>query len=401
MEKVLLIRYGEIGLKGQNRKYFEDTLRRNILLAVRNQVSDNQDIQVLRSYGRFYLTGFDAEHQEECMDVISKIPGVVGVCPAIVVDNVVDAVEEGAVAIMKEAVAQVSLGRSTVTFKVSTKRPNKSFPFTSPEMNQRIGAVILKNVPGLSVDLHNPDIILNLEIREKGTYLYVYDRPGPGGLPVGVSGRGTVLISGGIDSPVSAYMAMKRGVDVNALHFWSYPITGQRAKDKVVDICKVLRQFHPQFRLFIAPFTDIQTQIIEKCPENYRVITMRRMMMRVATEFCKNEGGQVIFTGENLGQVASQTLESLTVIEDAAGLPILRPLICFDKTEIIDKAKEIGTYDISCLPYEDCCSVFVPKHPVTKPTLERAIAAEKNIDIDLLVKECVEGIREAQLEDDI
>lgn len=392
MERVLLVRYGEIGLKGQNRSYFEDTLCRNIELALANMTCSKGNAKVEKSQGRLYVIGINHEDEQAYVDAISKVPGVVGVSVAVVVENEMEKIEQAALSLMKDAMP---------TFKVNTKRPNKDFPVTSPEMNQRIGDAVLRSIPGVSVNLHNPDTVLHIEIRSKKTYLYVNEEPGPGGLPVGVSGRGTVLISGGIDSPVSAYMAMKRGVEINALHFWSYPITGERSRDKVVDICKALAQFNPNLRLYVAPFTEIQTRIIEDCPENYRVTTMRRMMMRIATEFCKKTGSQAIFTGENLGQVASQTLESLTVIEEAAGFPVLRPLICFDKTEIIDTARSIGTYDISCLPYEDCCSIFVPRHPVTRPTMAGAISAERKLNVGDLVSQCVLGIEEASLNTNI
>ncbi len=275
-----------------------------------------------------------------------------------------------------------------VTFKVDTRRADKGFPLTSPEVNQALGAAVLKNVPGLGVDVHNPSIHLIVEIRPGRTYICGGQTEGPGGLPVGTSGKGILLLSGGIDSPVAGYLAVKRGVAVDALHFWSYPITGVRARDKVVEICKVLRKFNPDLRLLIAPFTAIQTQTMDKCPEKYRVIIMRRMMMRVASLICRDMGGLAIFTGENLGQVASQTLESLRVIESTSDYPVLRPLICFDKVETVRLAQQIGTYDISILPYEDCCSVFVPKHPVTKPRPDVAEQAERLLDVEALAKEC-------------
>ncbi len=408
MDRILLIRYGEIGLKGQNRTFFEDALLRNIERVLQNVTSSKESIRVRKSQGRLFVTGVTLNNERDLIRAISKVPGVVGVSPAVSVENDIDLIIHAAVCLMQEAVdgtvemknavpVRADVNPTMPTFRVSTKRPNKNFPMTSPDVNQKIGNAILQNMPKLSVDLHNPDIVLHIEIRDKRTYLYAYEAKGPGGLPIGVSGKGTVLLSGGIDSPVSAYMAMKRGVDICALHFWSYPITGERSKEKVVDICKVLTQFDPDLRLYIAPFTEIQTNIIKDCPETYRITIMRRMMMRVATSFCKQTGSQAIFTGESLGQVASQTLESLTVIEEAAGFPILRPLICFDKTEIVSKSREIGTYDISCQPYDDCCSVFVPKHPVTRPTVKEAVAAERKLNIDELVNRCVLEIQEVSV----
>ncbi len=403
MERVFLIRYGEIGLKGQNRKFFEDMLQKNIQLAMESMddtTSRNPGVRVTKSYGRFYITGIDARREKPYLEILSAIPGIVGISPSFVAQNNLDAIKDTAVLSVKEAISELYPmdtglnAKTAITFKVHTRRPNKSFPIESPEVNRETGGAILKNVPGLTVDVHNPDILLTVEIRQKRTYVYWNEKPGPGGLPVGASGKGILLISGGIDSPVAGYMAMKRGVEIDALHFWSYPITGEKARDKVVDVCEVLKRFYPGLRLYIAPFTRIQTEIIEKCPEKFRVTIMRRMMMRVATKLGMKTGSLAIFTGENLGQVASQTLESLRTIENAAGLPVLRPLICFDKVETIKVAKEIGTYDISSLPYEDCCTVFVPKHPVTKPRIDLAVEAEKYLPIDELVNECVLSIYE-------
>lgn len=405
MERVFLIRYGEIGLKGQNRKYFEDALQKNIQLAMEamdDTAGRSSGVRVTKSYGRFYVTGIGVEREQRYLETLSAIPGIVGISPSFVVENNLDSIKNAAILSAKEAISElypIDTGLSTMTaatFKVHTRRPNKSFPVESPEVNREIGGAILKNVPGLTVDVHNPDILLTVEIRQKHTYVYWNKKPGPGGLPVGASGKAILLISGGIDSPVAGYMAMKRGVEIDALHFWSYPITGERARDKVVDICKVLRRFNPALRLYIAPFTRIQTEIMEKCPEKFRVIIMRRMMMRVATKLGTRTGSLAIFTGENLGQVASQTLESLRAIEDAAGLPVLRPLICFDKVETVRVAEKIGTYDISCLPYEDCCTVFVPKHPATRPRIDLAVEAEKHLAVDELVEECVSNIYEIE-----
>ncbi len=402
MKKLFLIRYGEIGLKGQNRRQFEDILQRNIKQAIVN-THNHTGAQISKSYGRFYVSGIEADEEEAYLDKLSRVPGIVAVNPAFAVENDLSKIKQTAILAIKQAIEQIAFSQSqslseAVTFKVDTRRADKSFPLKSPEVNQEIGAAILRNVPGLTVDVHNPDIHLAIEIRKQGTYVYWNQKRGPGGLPVGSSGKGILLISGGIDSPVAGYMAMKRGVAIDALHFWSYPITGERARDKVVDICRVLRQYNPRLRLFIAPFTKIQTEIMEKCPEKYRVTIMRRMMMRVASEVCRKLGGMAIFTGESLGQVASQTLQSLQVIEEAAGFPVLRPLICFDKIETIQMAEEIGTYDISCLPYEDCCSVFVPKHPVTKPRLNETVKAEKHLDIEKLTEECATNIEQMDIE---
>ncbi|HHY12661.1 MAG TPA: tRNA 4-thiouridine(8) synthase ThiI [Firmicutes bacterium] len=384
MERVLLIRYGEISLKGQNRRQFEKKLQENIEIAV-SAIDVDAGKRVSKSQGRLYVTGIQTQFEHDYLEALSCVPGIVAVSPGFAVESDLETIKQAAISAVKQAMPEVS---PPATFKVDTRRADKDFPVKSPEVNREVGAAVLRNVPGLAVDVHNPSIHLTVEIRPGHTYIYRGQVPGPGGLPVGTSGKGILLVSGGIDSPVAGYMAMKRGVAVDALHFWSYPITGERARDKVVDICKVLRKYNPHLRLFVAPFTRIQTEIMDKCPEKYRVITMRRMMMRVASRICRNTGSLAIFTGENLGQVASQTLESLSVIESVSDFPVLRPLICFDKVETVRLAEQIGTYDISILPYEDCCSVFVPKHPVTKPRLDAAVNAEKRLDVKQLAEEC-------------
>lgn len=328
------------------------------------------------------------------MEKLARVPGVVAVSPAVRVENDLSEIKEAAVAVSHEAASKKA---PPVTFKVDARRPDKTFPVTSPELNRALGDEILRRCPELSVDVHRPAFTLKVEVRDTGTYLYWDEVQGPGGLPLGTSGRGILLLSGGIDSPVAGYMAMKRGVSVDALHFWSYPITSERSRDKVVRIAGVLRDYSPSLRLYIGPFTQIQTAIIEKCPEKYRVIVMRRMMMRVASRLAETAGALAIFTGENVGQVASQTLESLAAIEDAASVPVLRPLICFNKVDTVRTAREIGTYDLSVLPYEDCCTVFVPRHPVIKPRLADVREAESGLEVDALVDDCVKRLEEAPL----
>lgn len=382
MDKVILVKYGEIGLKGLNRYEFEDALERNIKVVLR----DFQGTEVTRSAGRLWVAG--VPDYEEALRRLSRVPGIVGLHPSVMVEKRMDAIEAAAAALMEAETAELT----SFTFKAFARRADKSFPVESPEIARKVGAAVLRAIPKASVDLYSPQIALNVEVREGGAYLYCREIPGPGGLPVGVSGKGLLLISGGIDSPVAGYLAMKRGLRVDALHFWSYPITGEMARDKVAALCRILRGSDPALTLYIAPFTRVQTSIMEHCPERYRVTVMRRMMMRIASAWSSRIGAQVIVTGENLGQVASQTVESLTAIEDAATLPVIRPLICFDKLETVELARKIGTFETSCLPYEDCCTVFVPKHPVTKPKLSNVLEAEKNLPVEELVSDCVEHI---------
>jgi thiamine biosynthesis protein ThiI len=388
MEEVLLVRYGEIGLKGDNRPEFEDALARHL----RHVVRSDPEARVSRSYGRLYITGIDLT--KDLLGRLSRVPGVVAVSPAVRVDRDLQALSDAAIHVSRGA---LDAKTAPVTFKVDSRRPDKTFPVTSPELNRVLGDAVLKACPELSVDVHAPSFVLKVEVRSEGAYLYWNEAPGPGGLPLGTSGKALLLISGGIDSPVAGYLAMKRGIAVDGIHFWSYPITSERARDKVVRLARALREYNPYLRLFIAPFTDIQTSIIEKCPEKYRVTIMRRMMMRVASRLAEKTGALAIFTGENVGQVASQTLESLAAIEDAASIPVLRPLICFNKVETVSLAREIGTYDLSILPYEDCCTVFIPRHPVIKPRLEDVREAENLLDIVALVESCLGRVEEALL----
>ncbi len=388
MQEVLLVRYGEIGLKGDNRSDFEDALIRHLRFAIR----EDPGAVVERTHGRLFISGLQS--RERTLHRVSRIPGVVAVAPADRTDADLESMSQVAVDLCRNASWSE---RKDLTFKVVSRRSDKSFPLTSPDINRELGRAVLDACPGLTVDVHDPAFTLKVEVRDEGAYLYIDEIPGPGGLPIGSGGKGLLLLSGGIDSPVAGYLAMKRGVSVDALHFWSYPITGERSKEKVVRLAGILREYNPRLRLRIAHFTAIQTAIMEKCPERFRVTIMRRMMMRVASRLALETGAMAVLTGESLGQVASQTLESLAAIEEAASVPVIRPLICFNKVETIDLARHIGTYDLSVLPYEDCCTVFVPRHPVTRPSLDEVLEAESSLDIEPLVEDCVARLEEIPL----
>ncbi|NLO88985.1 MAG: tRNA 4-thiouridine(8) synthase ThiI [Clostridia bacterium] len=379
MSGVILVRYGEIGLKGKNRIYFERMLINNI----RRSLGDLQGIEVTREHGRLYV-----KHEDQPGKVIERLRrvfGIVSLSPARVVLLDMEAVKKGALDEVKDNL------RSGDTFKVETKRANKKFPYQSPEINSMVGEYILKNIEGLKVDVKNPLYTVKIEIRENSAYIYSTSYLAPGGLPVGATGKGGLMISGGIDSPVAGWLAMKRGVEIIGIHFHSFPFTSERSKEKVVELCRVLATYGGPIKLFVVPFTRLQSEIKKNCPEKFYVTIMRRMMFRIAQKIALREGCTVLFTGENLGQVASQTLESMAVIERVVDMPVLRPLITMDKLEIIEKAKEIGTYDISIEPYEDCCTLFVPKHPATKPRLDEVEKAEENVsDYEVLVEEAVE-----------
>ena len=364
--KTILVRYGEIGLKGKNRSSFESALIRNM----RSALEGLEGLKILREHGRIYVQYDDST--EKVAAKLSRVFGIVSLSPVITgkpdIEDIKRTALEGA----------VKAGcRSGVTFKVETRRADKRFSITSLEVSRLVGGFILENIPGLIVDVHNPQVIVNVEIRAHDVFVYSTSIPGPGGLPVGVTGRGALMLSGGIDSPVAGWLAMKRGIKLVGVHFYSFPFTSERSKEKVLDLSKVLASYGGKFPVYVVPFTEIQKQIKVKCPESLYVTIMRRMMFRITEAICAKEDCSSIFTGENLAQVASQTIESIAVIEDVVSLPILRPVITMDKTEIIEVAKRIGTYDISIRPYEDCCTIFVPKNPATKPKLRDAEAAEE------------------------
>lgn len=378
---LLLIRYGEIALKGKNRHYFVNRLRDNI----RSSLRECAGCQLLQREGRLFVEVLP-DDTAACLEKLRKVFGIVSISPVLVAENSLESIREAALAHF------LGKARPGLRFKVETKRADKSFPLTSPEVSSSVGAWLMKNIPGLVVDVHNPELLLEIEVRAGEAYIFSEKIPGPGGLPVGVSGRALLLISGGIDSPVAGWMTMKRGVTPEALHFHSFPFTSERSLEKVTDLCRVLADWGGTLRLHVAHFTKIQREIREKTPEKLAVTLMRRMMFRVAARLAERTGALALVTGENLGQVASQTLESLKVIEQVAGLPVLRPLICFDKEEIIVLARRIRTYPISIRPYEDCCTVFLPSYPETRPGLAAIAAAEASLDIEALVNDCLETI---------
>ncbi|HHW57713.1 MAG TPA: tRNA 4-thiouridine(8) synthase ThiI [Clostridia bacterium] len=379
MQDILLIKYGELALKGDNRSFFENKLIKNI----KHALKDFKEVKVEKTHGRIYVEC--DEDIEEVIEKLKKVFGIVGITRAKKANLDLKDIFQAAIELMKEHEGK--------TFKVETKRPNKSFPYNSMEVSQRVGATVLKNVKNLKVDVHNPQVLLNVEIREMA-FLYAGVIEGIGGLPLGTNGKATVLLSGGIDSPVAGWMMMKRGVEIEAVYFHSPPYTSERAKEKVVDLCKVLSQYGQKIKLHVVHFTDLQLEIYEKCPAKFTTIIMRRMMMKIAEKIAQKNGSMALITGESLGQVASQTIESLYVTNASAFMPIFRPLIGMDKKEIIELAQKIGTFEISIRPYEDCCTIFVPKHPATKPKLEKVIEAEENIEYQKFIDNFEEEVIE-------
>ena len=380
MEQVFIVRYAEIHLKGLNRPYFERALVsriREALLPV--------EAEVVREQGRIFVFGIPEAESAGCLERLKKVFGIHSVSPALATEKKWEPICACAAQLMRDALP----ADAPASFKVFARRADKRFPMRSDEICREMGAFLLDTFPQLHVDVHHPEWKVGVEIRQNQAFVFVQDIPCAGGMPVGCNGHAMLLISGGIDSPVAGYMIAKRGVSLSAVHFYSYPYTSEKARDKVVDLTRILSGYAGHMKLYLVPFTKIQLAIYEKCPQSETTILMRRLMMQIAERFAVSCGAQALITGESIGQVASQTIESLTVTNDAVTLPVFRPLIGFDKEEIIDKAKAIGSFDTSILPYEDCCTVFVPQHPVTWPTLEEIRASERLVDFSPMIEDAI------------
>ncbi|HCS74198.1 MAG TPA: tRNA 4-thiouridine(8) synthase ThiI [Clostridiales bacterium] len=388
MEKVMLLRYGEIFLKGRNRPFFEKVLLNNI----RKALISFEDIKVIRAQGRFFVENYSDELA--VVQALTLVFGLVSISPAYKIEKDYEKIAAVSKKLMEDELMERQ--EETITFKVESRRADKQFPMDSMTINKDLGGILLEEFPRLKVDVHEPDIQLQVEIRE---YCYLYSRiiPCAGGMPVGTNGKAALLLSGGIDSPVAGWMIAKRGVALTAVHYHSFPYTSDRSKEKVIELGKILTRCCGPIRLHIVPFTRIQQELYEKCPDEQLTILMRRYMMRIAEEVALREGAAALVTGESIGQVASQTLESLAVTNDAVSMPVFRPLIGFDKVDIMNTAETIGTYETSILPYEDCCTVFTPRHPVTKPRLENILKSEQLINGEELIQEALDNIEVIQL----
>lgn len=384
MEKAFLVKYGEIGLKGKNRHYFEETLVKRIEEAL-SKIDGS--FKVTRPQGRIFVEG-EGFDQDEVIDALSKVFGVIWICPCIMTEDTgFDDLSDQIICYLKE-----ELKDKPFSFKVEARRARKNYPFNSMEINRELGGRILDAFPASSVDVHNPDYLVEVEIRERINF-HIFYHKGVGGMPVGTAGKAMLLLSGGIDSPVAGYMIARRGVTIDATYFHAPPYTSERAKQKVVDLARILSRYTGPIKLHVVNFTDIQMAIYQKCPHDELTIIMRRYMMTIAEHFAGLDGDMALITGESLGQVASQTMQSLYVTDHAASLPVFRPLIGFDKQDIIDISEKVGTYDTSILPYEDCCTIFVAKHPVTKPRLDVIEKSETHLDdvIDDLLEKAYES----------
>lgn len=371
MFRAFLIKYAEIGVKGKNRYMFEDALVRQIRHTLKR--CDGEFV-VRKTDGRIYVDAVSDFDYEETVDALRKVFGIAGICPMVYVeDEGFDKLSERVVRYVDEVYPDKHR-----TFKVAARRARKNYPLNSMEINMELGGVILDAYPEMSVDVHEPDIMLHVEIRDK-IYIYSEIIPGPGGMPVGTGGKAMLLLSGGIDSPVAGYMIAKRGVKIDAVYFHAPPYTSERAKQKVIDLAKKVAQYTGPIYLHIINFTDIQLYIYDKCPHDELTIIMRRYMMRIAEHIAKETECLGLITGESIGQVASQTMHSLMATNEVCTMPVYRPLIGFDKMEIVDISEKIDTYETSILPYEDCCTIFVAKHPVTKPNLKFIKRHEENL----------------------
>lgn len=386
MESLYLIRFGEIGIKGRNRNDFEKRLLENI-----SHTLKGLDAQVRRTDGRIWVRCHTPECSDEVVQRLRFVPGIVSFSPVHEASLTLEAMEKAAEVVLLRILEKKGK-RQKLSFKVESRRSNKRFPLSSPELSSRLGSFLLRRFPQLQVDVHQPEVTLWCEVRDEEAYIYSEVIAGPGGLPVGSSGRVLLLLSGGIDSPVAGWMALKRGVDLEAIHFHSFPFTSERARQKVEDLAQQLAQYAGRVHLHVVHFTEVQRAIRQHCPEELSITIMRRFMLRIAERVAQQRRALALVTGESLGQVASQTLESMHTINQVTTMPILRPLISFDKTEIMRVAKEIGTYETSILPYEDCCTIFLPASPRTRPRIEEALRAEEALDVSALVEEAVSSV---------
>ena len=370
MKQLIVIKYGELTTKKGNRNTFINALKNNI-----KRVLVNNDYNIIANRDHIYI---ETKEIDDVLKKLKKVCGIQGILVAYKVNTNTDTIKEEVLNILKNMTFK--------TFKVETKRALKSFPINSMEFSRIIGGHILKNIPNISVDVHKPDVLVKIEIRED-TYIYFNEIKGIGGYPAGIQGKGLLMLSGGIDSPVAGYMALKRGIDIDCLYFESPPHTSLQAKEKVVKLASILNEYSGNVRLLVVPFTKLQEEIYKNVLSEYNITILRRMMYRIASRL----GYKVLINGESVGQVASQTIDSMYVINSVTNLPIIRPVSCLDKLEIIDIAKKIGTYETSILPYEDCCTIFVPKHPVINPKIEKCLLYE-NFSYEDLIEECINNI---------
>lgn len=374
MEKIILIKYGELSTKKDNKNYFLNTLKENISKQIDN-------IEITYDYGRMFIKCLDDNYEK----VINKLKCIFGIHSIVLAYHSskrnIDEIKENVIELIREL--------DFKTFKVETKRSDKSYPYKSPEISKIIGGTILANKNDIKVDVIHPEMTINVEIRKDSSLIYFEEFSGIGGYPVGTLGKGLLMLSGGIDSPVAGFLAMKRGVKIDAIYFESPPHTSQMAKEKVLKLAKVLSKYCGEIKVHVINFTEIQEEIYKNIPHEYLITIMRRMMYRISEKISKEINGKIIVNGESIGQVASQTLSSMSVINEVVKMPVIRPVACFDKLEIIELAKKIDTYETSILPYEDCCTIFVPDHPIINPELQKCLEYEELINYEEMINKCI------------
>lgn len=383
MDKVLSVSLGEIALKGLNRKYFEDQL----IKQMRRAIKDIGFEKIYKEQGKIYIEAEETNFPQ-MINRLRKVFGLVYISPCTRVEKNVDAIEKAVIEVMKNKIEKDKIN----TFKVDTNRADKNFPIKSPDFSRQMGGTILKTFNQLNVDVHNPETFLYIDIKQNA-YIYTDRIKGYGGMPIGTNGKGLLLLSGGIDSPVAGFLMAKRGVEISAVHYHSYPFTSERAEEKVKELASILSIYTGKITMYSVNLLNIQKEINAKCPEKEMTILSRRFMMRIAERIAEKQNLNALITGESLGQVASQTIEGISATNSAVKLPILRPLIGLDKIDIIEIAKDIETFETSTLPFEDCCTVFLPKHPVTKPKLEDIEKSEEALDVNLLIDRAVENMK--------
>lgn len=383
MKEIILVKYGEIILKGGNRPVFERMLIKNI----KNALEGFSNVRISIMQATVYIETENSDI-DAVIERLSKVFGIVAVTRAAVCEKDMDDIKEKAVLYLKDKM------RKGMSFKVEAKRADKRFPLNSLEIAREVGGEMHDKIDGLLVDVHNPDVLVRVEIRDHNAYVYsTLDKiKGRGGMPIGTGGRASLLLSGGIDSPVAGYMIAKRGVTIDCINFFSYPYTSDRAKEKVIELARILSEYTGKINLYIVPFTEIQLAIRDNCPEEHLTLIMRRFMMKISEIVAKKNKSSALITGESVGQVASQTLEALMVTNDVCSIPVLRPLVGMDKEEIVERSRDIGAFKTSILPYEDCCTVFTPKHPETHPKLSNVIKSEESLDVESLINKAVDGV---------
>jgi thiamine biosynthesis protein ThiI len=388
MKEIILAKYGEIILKGGNRHKFENVLMNNI----RNAIKNIAETKVRLAQATVYIDVADEDKIDLVMERLSKIFGIVSITRAVVCEKDIEDIKAKAKEYLKNDLTE------GVRFKVEAKRSDKKFPLTSPQICMEVGGFLDDEFP-IIVDVHNPDATVKVEIRDFNAYVYCAENKiqGQGGMPIGTGSKATLLLSGGIDSPVAGHMISKRGVEIDAVNFFSFPYTSERAKEKVIELASILAQYTSKINLYIVPFTEIQLQIRDNCPEEHMTLIMRRFMMRIAERLARKHKSIALITGESVGQVASQTLAALDVTNAAVDMPVLQPLIGMDKLEIVERSREIGAFETSILPYEDCCTVFTPKHPTTNPKRENIERTENRLDVETLIESALAGVEKIEV----